>query len=56
MVRTAYEAEGVEAENALVLDVGKVPHNGLATKQLIAAGGFLGVLLSGFMIWRKWRE
>jgi len=56
MVRTAYEAEGVQAANALVLNVGSVPHNNLATSQLLAAGGFLGLLLGGFMIWRKWRE
>lgn len=56
MVRTAYEAEGVQAANALVLNVGREPHKNLATSQLLAAGGLLGLLLGGFMIWRKWRQ
>lgn len=56
MVRTAYEAEGVQAGNALVLNVGSVPKNKLPTSQLFAAGGLLGLLLGGLMIWRKSRE
>ena len=54
MVRTAYEAEGVQAANALVLNVGSVPHDNLSTSQLMAAGGLLGLLLGGFLTWRKW--
>jgi hypothetical protein len=56
MVRTAYETEGVQAANALVLNVGRVPHDNLTTSQLAAAGGFLGLVLGGFMIWRKWQQ
>jgi hypothetical protein len=54
MVRTAYEAEGVEAESALVLNVGNVPNKNLTSRQLTAAAGLLALLIGGFMCWRKW--
>jgi hypothetical protein len=54
MVRTAYEAEGVRAGDALVLKVGKVPSDNLLRTQLLSGAGLLAMLVGAFLIRRNW--
>lgn len=54
MVRTAYEAEGVQAGSAFVLDVGQVPAEHLTRGGIMSLAGVVALLVGSVMIWRKW--
>ena len=55
MVRTTYEAEGVQAGDALVLVVGNLPGKHLTRSRYLSGAGLLAVAVGAFLIWRKWR-
>jgi len=55
MVRTTYEAEGVQAGDALVLVVGNLPGKHLTRSRFLSGAGLLAVAVGAFLIWRKWR-
>lgn len=56
MVRAAYEAEGVQADKTIVLQLGRIPNANVATSQIMTAIGLVAFLFGAIMIRRKWNE